>query len=197
MSSQSPPMHISSWQILSESGPVPSDCSARLDPEHMAFSSMGYDYPRRNDYHHGWEFSEPMNGYNVRQDVLGHPVDPLASSTYINGPRGKLDQLFPRIRTYEVIYTDDAMMKLGSGVHRQCFNCRATETTTWRRSMLSPGKLVCPIHRPSKFLCFCLKIFFFRSSVTSAGCLSARIRFRGQRRFHAVGGRDRLLCARV
>ncbi|KAI0247091.1 hypothetical protein BJV78DRAFT_1076851, partial [Lactifluus subvellereus] len=44
---------------------------------------------------------------------------------------------------YEVIYTDDARMKLGDGIRRQCFNCGAVETVTWRRSMLSPGKLLC------------------------------------------------------
>ncbi|KAI0284766.1 hypothetical protein BC826DRAFT_878932, partial [Russula brevipes] len=44
---------------------------------------------------------------------------------------------------YEVLYTDDARMKLGDGIRRQCFNCRAVETTTWRRSMLSQGKLLC------------------------------------------------------
>jgi hypothetical protein len=104
---------------------------------------MGYDYSRRGSYPPGWDFTERVNGYDARQDVLAHPVDPLTQTPYINGPRGKLDQLFPRIRTYEVIYTDDAMMKLGHGVHRRCFNCKTHETTTWRRSMLSPGKLVC------------------------------------------------------
>jgi hypothetical protein len=145
--SSHPSRHISSssWHSLSESDSVPSVCSARLDAEHMDFSTTGYDYPRRSNYHHGWEHSEPVNGYIARQDVLGHLFDPLTPPSYTNGQRGKLDQLFPRIRTYEVIYTDDAMMKLGQGVHRRCFNCRTHETTTWRRSMLSPGKLVCPI----------------------------------------------------
>ncbi|KAH9967569.1 hypothetical protein BC827DRAFT_1089877, partial [Russula dissimulans] len=44
---------------------------------------------------------------------------------------------------YEIIYTDDASMKLGNGVRRRCFNCGATETTTWRRSTISYGKLLC------------------------------------------------------
>jgi hypothetical protein len=155
----------------------------------MAFSSMGYDYPRRSSYPPGWDFSERVSGYNARQAAQGHPVDPLTPTSYIHGPRGTLDQLFPRIRTYEVIYTDDALVMAGHGhgVHRRCFNCKAHETTTWRRSKLSPGKLVCPVSilkiaSLSKFF------FSFRSSATSAGCLSARIRFRGQKSFHAVGG---------
>ncbi|KAI9460736.1 hypothetical protein F5148DRAFT_965423, partial [Russula earlei] len=44
---------------------------------------------------------------------------------------------------YEVVYTDDARTKLGNGMRRLCTNCRATETTTWRRSMLTLGKLLC------------------------------------------------------
>ncbi|KAF8261724.1 hypothetical protein EI94DRAFT_1466769, partial [Lactarius quietus] len=41
------------------------------------------------------------------------------------------------------IFTDDVNVKRGEGVQRWCFNCRATDTTTWRRSSLSPGKLLC------------------------------------------------------
>ncbi|KAH9972140.1 hypothetical protein BGW80DRAFT_1121202, partial [Lactifluus volemus] len=64
---------------------------------------------------------------------------------------------------YEVIYTDDALVMAGHGygVHRRCFNCKAHETTTWRRSKLSPGKLLCnkcglferthSVPRPKKF----------------------------------------------
>ncbi|KAH9967574.1 hypothetical protein BC827DRAFT_1088099, partial [Russula dissimulans] len=44
---------------------------------------------------------------------------------------------------YEIIYTDDASMKLGNGVRRRCSNCEATETTTWRRSTIRHGKLLC------------------------------------------------------
>ncbi|KAJ7636351.1 hypothetical protein FB45DRAFT_742386 [Roridomyces roridus] len=39
--------------------------------------------------------------------------------------------------------TDEAGTKLGPGVRRQCFNCRTTETSTWRRSNLSQGKMLC------------------------------------------------------
>ncbi|KAI9444521.1 hypothetical protein H4582DRAFT_1793891, partial [Lactarius indigo] len=62
---------------------------------------------------------------------------------------------------FEVVYTDDSRRKLGDGVRRWCFNCRAVETSTWRRSSLSPGKLLCNkcglyerthrVARPDKF----------------------------------------------
>ncbi|KAJ7447453.1 hypothetical protein FB451DRAFT_943550, partial [Mycena latifolia] len=43
----------------------------------------------------------------------------------------------------EVVHTDDAAMKLSDRVRRRCFNCCTTDTSTWRRSNLSPGKVLC------------------------------------------------------
>ncbi|KAJ7702173.1 hypothetical protein B0H16DRAFT_1226910, partial [Mycena metata] len=37
---------------------------------------------------------------------------------------------------------DDAATKLSIHLRRRCFNCCTTETSTWRRSNLSPGKVV-------------------------------------------------------
>ncbi|KAJ6585805.1 hypothetical protein B0H19DRAFT_926461 [Mycena capillaripes] len=43
----------------------------------------------------------------------------------------------------QVVHTDDAGTKLSNSVRRRCFNCCTTETSTWRRSNLSPGKVLC------------------------------------------------------
>ncbi|KAJ6488793.1 hypothetical protein C8R45DRAFT_247531 [Mycena sanguinolenta] len=43
----------------------------------------------------------------------------------------------------QVIHTDDAATKLSDRVRRRCFNCCTTDTSTWRRSNLSPGKVLC------------------------------------------------------
>lgn len=43
---------------------------------------------------------------------------------------------------YTPIYTDDAATKLSDRVRRRCFNCCTTDTSTWRRSSLNPGKVV-------------------------------------------------------
>ncbi|KAJ7720303.1 hypothetical protein DFH07DRAFT_688438, partial [Mycena maculata] len=40
-------------------------------------------------------------------------------------------------------YTDVVGMKLSNTVRRWCFNCHARETTVWRRSNLSPSKILC------------------------------------------------------
>jgi len=42
-----------------------------------------------------------------------------------------------------VMYTDDAGTKLSDRVRRQCYNCRSTDTSTWRRAILTPGKILC------------------------------------------------------
>jgi hypothetical protein len=42
----------------------------------------------------------------------------------------------------EITHTDDAATKLSDRVRRRCFNCCTTETSTWRRSSLNPGKVV-------------------------------------------------------
>lgn len=40
------------------------------------------------------------------------------------------------------LYTNNAATKLTDGIRRRCFNCCTTDTNTWRRSKLSPGKIV-------------------------------------------------------
>jgi len=42
-----------------------------------------------------------------------------------------------------VVFTEDAATKLSDRVRRRCFNCCTTDTSTWRRSNLSPGKVLC------------------------------------------------------
>jgi hypothetical protein len=43
---------------------------------------------------------------------------------------------------FNAIYTDDATTKLNDRIRRRCFNCCTTDTSTWRRSSLNPGKVV-------------------------------------------------------
>lgn len=42
-----------------------------------------------------------------------------------------------------VVFTEDAATKLSDRVRRRCFNCCTSDTSTWRRSNLSPGKVLC------------------------------------------------------
>lgn len=135
MPSQSP-VHSSSWYIPSETESGPS-------PEPPALNSTVYDNGRSGcgDHCLGWEISTPETGYDAH--LLGHPPGlPVSLPRSLNGRGGTVDGHSPRFKAYGTIYTDDVRMKLGDAIRRQCFNCRATHTTTWRRSTLSRGKLV-------------------------------------------------------
>ena len=114
-----------------------------FDPEGTANRSTTCDYPRRSrgDCCCGWGLSAPARGYNSY--LPGYPIGlTLSSSQFVQPGDNTLDEPFPRFRTYGTIYTDNAAMKPGDGIRRRCSNCRATETVTWRRSPLSPEKLV-------------------------------------------------------
>ncbi|KAH9989578.1 hypothetical protein BJV77DRAFT_678230 [Russula vinacea] len=62
---------------------------------------------------------------------------------FVTSPSDTTDPLLPGTAASPIIFTDNARMRLGDLIRRQCFNCRATETRTWRRSVLNPGKMVC------------------------------------------------------
>ncbi|KAF9444509.1 hypothetical protein P691DRAFT_677457 [Macrolepiota fuliginosa MF-IS2] len=49
----------------------------------------------------------------------------------------------PGSQPVTIVHTDDAATKLSDRVRRRCFNCCTTDTSTWRRSNLSPGKVLC------------------------------------------------------
>ena len=71
----------------------------------------------------------------------GHPVPGVALSTRAIRPAYVPTQTYPGQANY-VIHTDDAATKLSDRVRRKCYNCRTTDTSTWRRSSLTPGKVV-------------------------------------------------------
>ncbi|KAI9442015.1 hypothetical protein F5148DRAFT_811696 [Russula earlei] len=50
---------------------------------------------------------------------------------------------YPGQQQFNAIYTDDATTKLNDRIRRRCFNCCTTDTSTWRRSSLNPGKVLC------------------------------------------------------
>ena len=54
----------------------------------------------------------------------------------------EIDQCSQYSPTRAVTFTNDAATKLTDGIRRRCFNCCTTDTTTWRRSKVSPGKIV-------------------------------------------------------
>jgi hypothetical protein len=116
---------------------------AGSNPEHLPHESTVYDYAYGDSdgYRYHREVSASTRGHG-HTGVSGYPLSLALSPPQPNGEYGALDRPPPRFRVCGRIYTDDARMKLGEGIRRQCFNCGATETRTWRRSKLTLGKLV-------------------------------------------------------
>lgn len=161
-SPESPPSWDISSESSAESGFVPDARAVEPIPEQIGFGGMYYDHVQNGQYHHRWEFSDPRDGHSTPPRTLGHPEGvPVGPSPHI-GPRGEFTRPLPRhAGNDEITYTDEANTKLSNRIRRRCFNCKATETSTWRRSVLSPGKLLCnkcglferthSIPRPQKF----------------------------------------------
>ncbi|KAJ7622348.1 hypothetical protein FB45DRAFT_124418 [Roridomyces roridus] len=42
-----------------------------------------------------------------------------------------------------ILFTDDVATKPSETIHRRCFTCRTVQTSVWRRSVLSVGKVLC------------------------------------------------------
>ncbi|KAG7086229.1 hypothetical protein E1B28_002199 [Marasmius oreades] len=77
------------------------------------------------------------------QGAGGFPPPPQQPSS--TGGKGNVypSGAGPPTSTGEVVYTEDAATKLSDRVRRRCYNCYTTDTSTWRRSNLNPGKVLC------------------------------------------------------
>ena len=141
MSSQAP--LSSSWHIRSETeSSLDTFTTGSANPEQPAYTNMNSDFACRDDCYYGREFFPPARGYDA--SVIEHPSDFPSSlpQPFVTSPSDTTDPLLPGTAASPIIFTDNARMRLGDLIRRQCFNCRATETRTWRRSVLNPGKMV-------------------------------------------------------
>lgn len=150
MTSQSP-VSSPSWDRSSvssaESGFVPDVHTAEPIPEQIGFGGVYYDHSQHSHYHPRWEFKfpDPGHGHCASFRTLGHSSDVhVVSSPQLVGSRGEFStRQLSGFGSDEISYTDEANSKISNRLRRRCFNCKAIETSTWRRSVLSPGKLVC------------------------------------------------------
>jgi hypothetical protein len=101
---------------------------------------MYYDHAKHGHYHNGLVYLESGRGDDTRPAVLQYPTDaPIIPTQFVGAPRGEFDCFS---QNNGLAYTDEANTKLSNRIRRQCFNCKAIETSTWRRSVLTTGKLV-------------------------------------------------------
>lgn len=125
-------------------------------PPHARYPADPNQHQMQSHYPPSSHYSPQSNNVSTRSIrptfVASHPIP--ASAPYI-------------------VHTDDAATKLNDRIRRKCYNCRTTDTSTWRRSSLTPGKVVrTPVSdRVRHRVLMCLL-----SSATSAASLSARTR---------------------
>jgi hypothetical protein len=84
----------------------------------------------------------PLRGmYDAHSYALPGIVN-FPGVAHLPGPGNASTSGAAGVNAAPVIHTDDAATKLSDKVRRRCFNCCTSDTSTWRRSNLSPGKVV-------------------------------------------------------
>ncbi|KAL4066106.1 hypothetical protein V8B97DRAFT_2021212 [Scleroderma yunnanense] len=160
--SHSPSLSSSSIDRSSVSSPVPrrSPTVRPLDysdpyyaQDHVSRQSRPYHHDPVRDsdrLSHNYSYSRSHHDHRYSQDAhTYHTTSPYSNSALSHTGIGSRDTSslsypLPGQNHYTTVgYTDDAATKLSDRVRRRCFNCCTTDTSTWRRSNLSPGKVLC------------------------------------------------------
>ncbi|KAK2459253.1 hypothetical protein APHAL10511_008730 [Amanita phalloides] len=109
--------------------------------------SHSYAFSAHPPFDHRYEHTDGSNhsSYHNSVPLPSHAPIPPVSHIPNNHVRDSYTHSYPLTGQAPVasIYTDDANTKLSDRVRRRCFNCCTTDTSTWRRSNLSPGKVLC------------------------------------------------------
>jgi hypothetical protein len=158
---QSPSLSTSSLDRSSVSSPAPTRRGS-VQSIHIAASYNGdVGYPGaeserpRAYYHQSPGHTESLYRVQPRTELHYPPTHEGAARaaaylptahvvpTQISGGTHEIAGHYPRQQPFNAIYTDDATIKLNDRIRRRCFNCCTTDTSTWRRSSLNPGKVLC------------------------------------------------------
>ena len=112
----------------------PDSHMGRPDQYHLSTSPA----PSFRDFEH-------QEGTGVKLE--DHPPVILPSQSYMhpqqNHPPLPLVAGYPVPHGIPIQHTDDAASKETQYLRRRCYNCHTTEPPSWRRSTLTPGKIVC------------------------------------------------------
>jgi hypothetical protein len=133
----------SSVTPLMRSTPPPYASGSSQHPAHSHRHGYKEDLPPREGFSASGYAYEPPQRYGYYGNPPHHYAPPPAPFTTTQAPPVAMAGGYPVPGpSYEVVHTDDAATKLSDRVRRRCFNCCTTETSTWRRSSLNPGKVV-------------------------------------------------------
>jgi hypothetical protein len=111
-------------------GPPPSNYNLYPSYSHQQQHSGGQ--PRYNTSN---GYAPSPGHYGSASDNTPPAADQVPRNSFPPPPPGGAGN-------FQIVHTDDAATKLSDRVRRRCFNCCTTETSTWRRSSLNPGKVV-------------------------------------------------------
>ncbi|KAF8838418.1 hypothetical protein BDN67DRAFT_971534 [Paxillus ammoniavirescens] len=161
----SPSLSVSSLDRSSVSSPAPRRSPPDRSGDHSAYSDAYYSQEpmgrQSRPYPHDpvRDSGRPSHSYSYssrphpehRYSHDSHPYHvspaynspPLTHNSVTSRESGSLSYPLPGQNHYTIGFTDDAATKLSDRVRRRCFNCCTTDTSTWRRSNLSPGKVLC------------------------------------------------------
>ncbi|VDC02945.1 unnamed protein product [Peniophora sp. CBMAI 1063] len=131
--SPAPPQYHMHMHPVAYAHPPPPPPGHYPDQRHL------YQYPPPQDYRAYGQQPPPMAMYPAPAHIVPSQLPPphtLAHPHDVQYP-------YPGREAFTPIYTDDAATKLSDRVRRRCFNCCTTDTSTWRRSSLNPGKVLC------------------------------------------------------
>lgn len=113
-------------------------------PGPNAGSPSGPPYP--HDPYDGRYGAPPHPGYGPPPGTMHHQGPPPMPHGMPGPDMGQYQPggyPIPGQMGVPIQFTDDAATKLSDRVRRRCFNCCTTDTSTWRRSNLNHGKVLC------------------------------------------------------
>jgi hypothetical protein len=104
-------------------------------------SAHSHPYPQRPafDYNRYSSADSMHSPYPMAHAYPSHATVPSMGTA--PAPSMRDNQTYAPTASH-ITLTDDATTKLSDRVRRRCFNCCTSDTSTWRRSNLSPGKVV-------------------------------------------------------
>lgn len=148
-------------------------------PHSSPRSSHTYPYPPRPTQQYRYDSGDSLSsGYPASSSYSNATVPSMGPGSM---PPMRDNSMYgaPPQHFVPVVHTDDATTKLSDRIRRRCFNCCTTDTSTWRRSNLSPGKVVSAQWLSSIMIGSNSKTLSI-SSVTNAGYLNGLILVQGQ-----------------
>ncbi len=118
-------------------------------PPHLEESYLCGSSPHAHYREMGGDMHHHHHGEGIKLEDASAPVVVPSQHVFYPRPPSSNGGGLPSIPLYmtphaiPIQHTDDAASKETQYLRRRCYNCHTTEPPSWRRSTLSPGKIVC------------------------------------------------------